>query len=203
MNEAIPLVPMKIDTGSAAPFNSTAEQDTKLLPFTASGTGGPVNASNAALDGEIELMAGAGKFDPLGSAAKENLSEFEFVPGPLPETVTATAPKPVPRNAVSAAVMLAVSCVALTKVVGRGEPFQLTTSPFANPVPVTVSVKPVALQYGALFAEVEDAESDVMVGRPIGNETDGDVFALDAGEATAICAVPTEAIFAAGTTAVS
>jgi hypothetical protein len=181
MNDAIPLVPMKIDAGRAAPFNSTTEQDTKLLPFTASGTGGPVNASKAALDGEIELMTGAGRVVPLARAVRENGREFEFVPGPFPDTVIAA----VPRNAVSAAVMLAVSCVALTKVVGRGEPFQLTTSPFAKPVPVTVSVKPTALQYGVLLDEVVDAESDVMAGRLIGNDTELDVFALDAGEATA------------------
>ena len=50
---------------------------------------------------------------------------------------------------------------------------------------------------------VVDAESDVMVGRTIGNDTELDVFALDAGEATATWAVPTEAISAAGTAALS
>ncbi len=52
----------------------------------------------------------------------------------------------VPGNAVSAAVIAAVSCVALTKVVGRGEPFQLTTIPLTKLVPFTVSVKPEGLQ---------------------------------------------------------
>ena len=99
--------------------------------------------------------------------------------------------------------IVAVSCVALTKVVGRGEPFQLTASPGANPVPLTVKVRPAGLQYGVLFAEVVDAESDVMVGSTIWYVTATDVFALDAGEATAICAVPTEAISAAGTVAIN
>lgn len=140
---------------------------------------------------------------PVGSAVNENFREFEFVAGPLPDTVMAAAALPVPRKAVSAGVIAAVSCVALRKVVGRGEPFQLTTSPFANPVPFTVRVKPVGLQYGALFDEVVDAESDEMVGRTIGNETELDVFPLAAGVAIATWADPTEAISAAGTVALS
>jgi hypothetical protein len=54
-----------------------------------------------------------------------------------------------------------------------------------------------------LFDEVVDAESDVMVGRTIGNETELDVLALDAGEATATSAVPTDPISAAGSVALS
>ena len=37
--------------------------------------------------------------------------------------------------------MLAVSCVALTNVVGRLAPFQVTVAPLTKPLPVTVSVK--------------------------------------------------------------
>ncbi len=112
----------------------------------------------------------------------------------------ATAAAPVARNAVSAGVIAAVSCVALTRVVERGKPFQLTTSPFVKPVPFTVSVSPVWLQYGV----VVDAESDVSVGeRMIGNETELEVLVLDAGVATATWAVPTEAISAAGSVALS
>jgi hypothetical protein len=205
MIEVIPLVPMKIEVGSATPFHCTTEQGDKLFPFTVSATGGPVNASIAALDGKIEfeLMAGEGRFVPAGSAVTGNLREFEFVPEPPADTVIATAAAPVLRKAVSAAVIAALSCVGLRKVVGRGEPFQLTTSPFAKPVPVTLKVRPVGLQNGALFDEVVDAESDMMVGRMIGNDTEFDVFALDAGEATATCAVPTEVISAAGTAALS
>jgi len=193
ITDAIPLLPMKIEVGRDAPFHCTTEHGDKLLPFTVSGTGGPVKASTAALDGEMELMEGEGRFVPAGSAVTGNLREFEFVPGPLPDTVTAT----VPRKAVSAAVIAAVICVELKKVVGRGEPFQLTTRPFAKPVPVTVRVNPVGLQYGVLL----DAESEVRAGRTIGNETVLDVFALDAGVATATWAVPTAAIFAAGSAA--
>jgi hypothetical protein len=175
ITDAIPLVPMNIVAGRAAPFHCTAEHGDNPIPFTVSGTGGPVSVSIAAFVGEIELMAGEGIFVPVGSAVSENGREFEFVAGPLPDTVMATAAAPVARKAVSAAVIVAVSCVALTRVVGRGEPFQLTNSPSANPapltiVPFTVSVSPVWLQYGVSFDEVVDAESDAMVGRTILNE---------------------------------
>ena len=53
------------------------------------------------------------------------------------------------------------------------------------------------MQYGVLL----DAESEVSVGRTIGNETELEVFALEAGVATATWAVPTAAIFAAGSAA--
>jgi hypothetical protein len=43
--------------------------------------------------------------------------------------------------AMSAAVIAAVTRELLTNVVGRGLPFQLTTAPETNPVPVTVSEK--------------------------------------------------------------
>ena len=198
ITDVIPLVPMNIDVGSGAPFHWTTEHGEKLLPFTVKGTGGPVNASTAAFVGEIELTTGEGSVVPVGRAATENLSEFEFVAGVPAETAMATAAWPVARKAVSAGVIAAVSCVALTKVVGRGDPFQLTTSPFANPVPFTASVRPSGLQNGVLFDEVVDADSDVMVGRTIANEFELDVLALDAGVATAIWAVPTEAISAAG-----
>jgi hypothetical protein len=110
-----------------------------------------------------------GKDVPLGKAETENGSEFEFVPGFEPETVMATAAGVVARNAVSAAVIVAVSCVALTKAVGRGEPFQLTVRPFAKPVPFTLKVSPPWLQKGVLFAVVVDAESEVTVGKLILN----------------------------------
>src|SRR2546421_312042 len=48
-----------------------------------------------------------------------------------------------PVDATSEAGMEAVSRVLLTKVVGRLEPFQRTMAPLANPVPLTVKVKPV------------------------------------------------------------
>jgi hypothetical protein len=100
---------------------------------------------------------------PVGKAVTENGSEFEFVPEFGPDTVMATAAGLVARNAVSAAEIAAVSCVALTKFVGRGEPFQLTVRPLAKPVPFTVRVRPARLQKGVLFAVDVDAESEVTV----------------------------------------
>src|SRR5258708_23199059 len=46
----------------------------------------------------------------------------------------------VPGNAASAAAMVAVSCVALTNVVGCAVPFQFTSESLVKFVPVTVSV---------------------------------------------------------------
>lgn len=67
-----------------------------------------------------------------------------IVNGRLPEApieleiVTAA----VPGNAVSIGVIAAVSCVALTYVVVRADPFQLTNASLVKFVPVTVSVIP-------------------------------------------------------------
>lgn len=108
---------------------------------------------------------------PVGNVVTKKGSEFEFVAGFEPDTVIATAAGlvAVARNAVSAAEIVAVSCVELTKVVGRGEPFQLTVRPFAKPLPFTVRVKPAWLQKGVLFAAVVDAESEVTVGKTMLN----------------------------------
>ena len=114
-------------------------------------------------------MTGAGSVVPEGNAVTEKGSEFEFVPGFAPETVMATAAGVMARKAVSAAVIVAVSCVALTKLVGRGEPFQLTVRPFAKPVPFKLKVRPPGLQKGVLFAVVVDADSEVTVGKTMLN----------------------------------
>jgi hypothetical protein len=86
----------------------------------------------------------------------------------------------VPREAVSAYVMAALSCVPLRNVVGRGEPFQFTTESLVNVVPVaafTVRIKPVGLQYGveAVGVVEVDAESDAMARGEITNEIALDV----------------------------
>lgn len=128
------------------------------VPFTVSVNGGAGGLTTAALEGMSEVMTGGERF-VLGVVI-EKVAEFEVVVEL--DTVTAA----VPEKAVSAAVIAAESCcVALKKVVGRGEPFQLTTSPFTKPVPVTVSVRPVGAQKA-----VELGEMDEICGATIENE---------------------------------
>jgi hypothetical protein len=63
---------------------------------------------------------------------------FEVPPPGLGLTTVTLA---VPANTMSAASMAAVNWLLLTKVVGRGPPFQLTTDSGTKPVPLRVSVK--------------------------------------------------------------
>lgn len=110
-----------------APLKFTIAPFTKPTPLTVS-----VNAVEpaTALEGKREVSVGTGllivndtAFDvPLGAGL-----------------VTATVA--VPAVAISAAVMAAVSCVALTKVLVLAAPLNFTTDVDTNPVPLTVSVK--------------------------------------------------------------
>src|ERR1051326_8162999 len=59
---------------------------------------------------------------PVGFAVMAKLTEFDSLP-PL-----STLTLPVPTNATSDADSAAVSCVLLTKMVGRAEPFHCTTA---------------------------------------------------------------------------
>ena len=67
-----------------------------------------------------------------------------------------TATLAVPAVAISAAVIVAASCVALAKVVAFDAPLKVTTDVATNPVPFTVSVKAAPLAV-ALVGETEDA----------------------------------------------
>lgn len=65
--------------------------------------------------------------------------------------------------------MMALTCVALTNVVGRAEPFQFTTEPpFTKFVPFTTSVKLAGLQSVTVGIKVVDpaniAANEVIVG---------------------------------------
>ena len=131
----------------------------------------------------------------VAGAVIEKVAEFDVVAAF--ETVIAA----VPGNAVSAAVIAAVSCVALTNVVGRGEPFQFTTSPLTKFVPLTVSVKPAALQNGVEGKDVVDAESEAMVGATTANESALEAPPAGAGLNTVIEIVAAEAMSVASTEA--
>jgi hypothetical protein len=126
-----------------------AEQGKKLLPVT---TRLKAPDPTAALAGMSDVADGARKF--VVGAVTEKLTELERA-DPF-DTVMGKDPW------VTASVygMMALTCVALTNVVGRGEPFQFTTvPPFTKFVPFTISVKPAGLQSGAVGDCVVDPDN--------------------------------------------
>lgn len=170
------------------PFHCTTEHGTRLPPLVLLLASTPrMNAADptCALAGKSLVIAGTGSAVVTGEIV--NGEDAEASAGNVElETVTFIGP----GNATSSTEIAAVSCVALTKDVARGEPFQLTTSPLGTKfVPFTVSVIPDGPQATVLFAEVEDADSDVMVGSTTGNETAFETVVPAAGLATATCAV--------------
>jgi hypothetical protein len=117
------------------------------------------------LKGESKLIDGTGS--DVGGF-KEKLAAAEVDLGL--ETVTLTGP----GKAMSAYVIAACSSVALTNVVGRGEPFQFTIVSLVKVVPIVVGValtavtsriKPVGLQYGvdAAGGELPSTETPPML----------------------------------------
>ena len=183
------------------PFHWTWEHGTRLPPPPPLASTPSMNAADpaAALDGKSDVITGTG--NGVVDGATVNGEDKEDKDGIVElETVTFTGP----GKAVSVAEIAAVSWIALTNAVWRGEPFQFTTSPLGTKLaPFTVRVMPAGLQAGVVFDDVVDAESDVIVGRAIGNETELEVVALDAGLATVTFTVLTEAISAPATAAVS
>jgi hypothetical protein len=135
----------------------TLEHGTKFEPVTVN-----VNAA-------VPPVAPTGEIDAIVGTASE-AAEMVNVEGaePTPEFDTVIAA--VPAEAISDDGIEAVSCVALTKAVARGEPFQSTTEPFTKFVPVTVSVNPDGLHDGVVFDDVVEEVSDVIVGAKIENE---------------------------------
>lgn len=113
------------------PFQLTTEAEMKLVPFTVS-----VNAAAPAVAalGEIEVRDGTG----LLTWEMVNVTALE-TPPPGAGLLTVTCAEP--TVAISLAGIEAVSCVLLTNVVARLEPFHCTVVLEMNPVPVTVSVK--------------------------------------------------------------
>lgn len=161
-----------------------------MFPFTVRTKAGP---PAPALAGTRELIAGTANVEgDVMVKGRELELDAEL------ETKTFT----VPREAVSAYVIAAVSCVALTKVVGRGEPFQFTTVSEVNVVPIvafTARVKPAGLQYGVEAIGVVDveAESDAIDNGRITNEIGLEVPPPGAGVVTETGGVPAAATSAA------
>jgi hypothetical protein len=157
----IPVVPTYTVVGAVVvpplSVHWTAEHGTKPLPITVreNAPEGGCAVPAAALFGMSEVMAGTGS--KLAAVIMEKVRELEVIVGELDTEIVAD-----PWKAVSVAEIVAASCVALTNVVGRGDPFQFTTSPFTKSVPFTVNVKPVVPQYG-----IEDGTRVVMVGATI------------------------------------
>jgi hypothetical protein len=183
------------------PFHCTTEHGTKVPPFTLLASTPSRNAADpvATLDGIRVVITGVGSGVVGGAIVKGEDTEDNEGIVEL-DTVTVAGP----GKAVSVAEIAAMSCVALTKVVWRGEPFQFTTRPFGTKLaPFTVRVMPDGLHAVVEFEDVVEAESDVMVGRTIGNEIALDRLALEAGLATVTFTVSTVVIFAAATAALS
>jgi uncharacterized membrane protein YedE/YeeE len=111
----------------AAPLKLTTDAASKFVPLTVN-----VNAAPpaVALVGESVVIVGAGLFTVKLTAAE--------VPPPGAAFTTVTGN--VPAVAISAAVIAAVTCVALTNVVVAAVPLNFTVDPFMNPVPFTVNV---------------------------------------------------------------
>ena len=109
------------------PLNCTPAPFTKPAPLSVS-----VNAAEPAttVEGDSELTVGAGLLI-VNDAAFDVPPDEGFV------TVTVA----VPAVAISAAVIAAVNCVALTNVVVLAAPLNFTTDVDTKPVPLTVRVK--------------------------------------------------------------
>src|SRR5688572_4617438 len=126
------------------PFQCTTEEVTKFEPFTVSVKALPPVGHEV---GEVEVSVGTGLL--VCGAEMVNVALPEVPPpGVGLNTVTVR----LPWLAMSLAEMLAVSCVADTKVVVRFEPFQRTVEAATKLVPLTVSVKagpPAGVVFGA------------------------------------------------------
>src|SRR6266436_634172 len=143
---AIPCVALPKVVVLAAPLKFTTEAATKFVPFTVS-----VNAvpPAIALDGESVVIVGAGLLTV----------KFVGTDVPPPGAAFVTVTGKVPAVAMSTAVIVAVTCVALTTVVVFALPLNLTRDcPVTKPVPFTVSVN------AAPPAVALDGASEVMVG---------------------------------------
>ena len=114
----------------AAPLNVPVAPLTKFEPLMVSVKAAP---PAVALTGANDVIVGTGLLTV----------KFVAVDVPPPGTGLVTVTPKVPAVAMSAAVIAAVTWVALTNVVVRALPLNFTLDPETNPVPLTVRVKAV------------------------------------------------------------
>jgi hypothetical protein len=131
----------------------TTEQGRIPEPVTVNVTAA-LPAPAVVCDSDVRIGVVRAVFAVVSVTGEDGEVPMEFV------TVTPA----VPGNSAAVAGIAAVSCVALTKIVGSAAPFQFTIASLVKFVPFTVSVKPWALHAGVDASEVVDAETEVMVG---------------------------------------
>ena len=169
----------------AVPFQWTELPCTKFVPVRVRVKAAPPSMRDA---GESEVRVGTGLSTTTGSVDD----------APPPGAGFATETVSVPANAMSLAVMAAVTCVALTKVVVRGEPFHWTVAPFTKPVPLAVKVN------AAPPARVDAGDTEVRAGGTLSMAKVAGFDSLPAvGLKTVTETLPATVRSLAGTTAVS
>jgi len=168
----------------------TLEQGRKLLPVTLRGN---ATVPAVAPAGEMDIITAA------GSDEAEIVKEAEAEVSAELDTVIDA----VPAEAISEAGIVAVSCVELTNVVVRAEPFQSTTEPVTKFVPFTVRTNPVGLHACVVFDIVVEDDKEVMVGGMIVNWIPPEVPPPGPIVSTSTWVVPMARKSAAGTVALS
>ena len=161
----------------------------KLVPLTVSTNAPPPAVAEFGL---ILVMVGNG----FCTALIVKLTELEVPP---PGAGLTTVTFAVPAAAMSVAGIVAVSCVALIKVVVRALPFHLTPEPATKPLPLIVNenpAPPAVIEFGFKFAIVGNGLLTV-------NTAADDVPPPGTGVLTVTFAVPAVAISPAGIAAVS
>jgi hypothetical protein len=166
------------------PFTCTTEPETKLLPVTVNVNPG---LPAAALVGDMLANEGSGLLTTSDTEAVVEPSGF----------ITPTAR--LPAVAMSLDGMAAVSCVALTNVVVRFEPFTWTTDPLTKfePLAVSVNADPPAV---AVLGEMLVSDGAVLLTVKF---NDPDVPPPGVGLKTVMDNVPADARSLAGMAAVS
>src|SRR5262245_60352075 len=127
---AVNCIPLTNVVVRSESFHRTTEPLAKLVPLTVRAKAGDPAVAE---EGLRPVMVGAGL---VGVITK--LASFE---GPPPGAGLNTITLAAPATAMSPAVIAAVNCVLVTKVVVRSESFHRTTDPLMKFLPVTVRAK--------------------------------------------------------------